>query len=235
MANDRDIWIKRVFKGENGVLFCEYSENDEEKVARFTKKILSSALAHSIFRLEEYETLLGVKVENIDDFLKASWLACFLFGAFNVPYSHPTSEEEKNKMMSGIPIYFDENLNERQIYFDGDIKKASELYEIYGKDMMTAEDFYDWCGNERLGILWEDGQERMGICLDNLFGDSSDPNSLTERDLIAITPKYKTAVVSVIMADIMDDAVRVLNNNWLGSNDLRPTMALEDFLNLPEE
>lgn len=227
MENNQCLWLEYVFRDEKGNLLCEYREGESEEVItdRFTKKILTKALATSILNLEEYEALLGVKVENIDDFLKASWLACFLFHAFNIPYFHSTVFDQDAD---------DIDVRTGMIYMDPDLKKARELYEVYGENMKTPDEFYDWCGNERLGNLWETGQDRMGIDISMLFNKDQNGEEITERDLIAITPKYKCAVVGVIMADIMDDAVKVLNGDY-DISDIRSNMVLDDFLKLPAE
>ncbi|WP_289172270.1 hypothetical protein [uncultured Parasutterella sp.] len=216
------MYICSVYK-KNGVYFCDGGE-DGPAERRFTKKELIDGFKGAVPELEAYECLLGVKVENIDDFLKASWLACAIYGAFNVPFNKRTEEFPDDDGYDGLLFKTGLMLSPE------DAKTAVELAEQY--KIKQPVDFYDSFTREEIARLWSVGDERMGLDFYDMMGFYK----LTAVDIISINDKYKTAVVQTLMADIMDDARAVLDgSNAGGDKDIRADLTVADYLELPED
>lgn len=196
-----------------------------------TKQVLKKAL-NNIPYIEELEVILNNKVDDLDNFVKALYIAHINYRAEYISsqadrlpeiiYTDPLEGES----LEDYAKRHEEQTNE---YTKIEFQIGWEFREELSQKPLTAEEFYDTIGDKRIANLWDEATCRWGWDMGDVWEITGD-DSLEMMDFILHTTKFKRAVISMIMINFMDHVMSVFG---VGVFDYELTV--ENIIALPEE
>lgn len=236
-------WSLENISKENGVLFAhlEYSGNNGdgstiEKVP-LTKEILIQTIRGWVEILPELEVLLGTKVEDFDNFMKACWLVGMRYHVAFCKYDSNQPEDLPYSLWSKSEETLEKAVSEFKKKNESFVSpKVVELEKKFQGVILTGEDFFDKIGLERMAQIfkWAEsrwGQESISIIFD---GVNEKHYQLESMDFITHSDKFKRAVVTEIMIDTFDWLTMGIGCNEYDRLFEHP-ITVEEAINLPEE
>lgn len=234
-------WSLENISKENGVLTAHlecYDDNGRaiEKVP-LTKKILIQTIKSYVPTISELEVLLGTKVEDFDNFMKACWLTGMRYGVAFCKYDDNQPNDPLYSLLDGS----EEAIEKAAMDFYTKDKlfvapKVEALEKKFQGVILTAEDFFDKIGLERMAKLFDDAESRWGWESINIVDDAINEKhyQLESMDFITHSDKFKRAVVTEIMIDTFDWLTMGIGCNEYDRLFEHP-ITVEEAINLPEE
>lgn len=198
----------------------------------FSKKVLKKALK-DIPYIEELEIALNNTVEDLDNFVKALFVAHINYRAAYIP----SQRERFPQAPEPIEGENDQNWKERVQRWETDSNKIEfqigwEFKEQLKQKPLTSEQFFDQIGAQKIQKLWDEASQRWGWGISDVWEIVDD--KIDMNDFILHTDKFKRAVVSMLMINFFDEVTRVFGDNP-DYNEFDYELTVEKILELPEE
>ena len=236
-------WSLENISKENGVLTAHlecYDNNGEGstmKMVPLTKKILIQTIKSYVPEISELEVLLGTKVEDFDNFMRACWLTGMRYGVAFCKYDDNQPNDPLYSLLDGSEEAIEEAVKD---FYTKDklfvAPKVEALEKKFQGVILTGEDFFDKIGLERMAKLFDDAEYRWGWESINIVDDAINEKhyQLESMDFITHSDKFKRAVVTEIMIDTFDWLTMGIGCNEYDRLFEHP-ITVEEAINLPEE
>lgn len=208
--------------------------SSEARDVPLTKKVLQKAIEENVIYIRELEFLLGTKVSDFDNFIKAAFV-----GHVNYYVEFIPAKEVFTNFPKCPDLKEDEPREIREKVWKEHANKCAEVeYKFYQKLLnelpfkpLSAQQYIDELGSEKVAEMWNYVASRWGWNMDDFF-EITEHYKLENSDIISNSPKFKRAVTSMFAVDMYDELMYQFSQ---GDNQGSYTVTLEEVLALPEE